>query len=81
MSCKEWQDKIPAVDKVMAIICLLINALFWPGLGTMILAFMNKGGMEQCTLIIGIIQWLTCPLLIGWIWAIWWGFLAFQKAS
>ncbi len=83
MGCQEWQDDIPKTSQVLAIIALIINILFAPGIGTCIAALVHEegGGMRQCTLIIGIIQFFTAGCLIGWIWAIWWGFLIFQKAK
>ncbi len=82
MSCNEWQGKIPTTKSPFGIIFFIINVLFWPGLGTILAAFINTNGkMEQCTLIIGVIQWFTCWLLIGWIWAIWWGWLIFKKQA
>lgn len=79
--CSEWQADIPATKSPIGILCFIINLLCWPGLGTMIAALVHEegGGMRQCTLIIGIIQWFTAGCLIGWIWAIWWGWLIFQK--
>ena len=83
MGCQEWQDDIPKCSQVLGIIALLINIFFIPGLGTMLAALVHEegGGMRQCTLIIGLIQFFTAGCLIGWIWAIWWGFLIFQKAK
>ena len=83
MGCQEWQDDIPKTSQVLGIIALLINIFFIPGLGTMLAALVHEegGGMRQCTLIIGLIQFFTAGCLIGWIWAIWWGFLIFQKAK
>ena len=81
MVCEKWQQSIPSIDKTMALILWLINILFWPGLGTMISAFMGGGDMITDQLIVGILQWLTCGCIVGWIWAIWWGYLLYQKAK
>jgi hypothetical protein len=43
----------PKLEKQQALIVLLINALFWPGLGT-ILAGVWAGGENKC-LIVGIL--------------------------
>ena len=81
MGCKEWQDDIPATKSPLGIIFLLVNLCVLPGGGTMLAACIHEegGGMRQCTLIIGVIQWLTAGCLIGWIWAIWWGIIIMQK--
>ena len=83
MGCKEWQDDIPKTSQVLAIVALIINIFFAPGIGTILASLVHEegGGMRQCTLIIGIIQFFTAGCLIGWIWAIWWSFLIFQKAK
>ena len=81
MGCKEWQDAIPKTKSPLNIIFFIINIWPWPGLGTMLAACVNEGSFEQCTLIIGIVQWLTCWILIGWIWSIWWGWLIFNKGK
>ena len=50
--------------------------------GLILAAVINTDGkMEQCTLIIGIVQWFTCWCLVGWIWAIWWGWLIYKKQA
>lgn len=82
MGCKEWQDSIPVTKSPIGLLCLIINVLFWAGLGTCIAAAVNEspGNFEQCTFIIGILQMVTFwVFLIGWIWAIWWGVLIMQK--
>ena len=81
MGCKEWNEKIPTVGKTLALICLLINVI-WSGIGTIIIAVANEAGFEQCSFIIGIVQWFTQVFFFfGKFWAIWWGWLAYQKAS
>ena len=47
------EDSEPKLEKQQAMIVLLINALFWPGLGT-ILAGVWAGGENRC-IIVGII--------------------------
>jgi hypothetical protein len=76
---KGLQDKLPSVDKCMAIILLLIN-IFFPGVGTMICACI-KGGFVMENLVVGLIQFLTACCIIGWIWSIWWGVVIIQKSS
>ena len=81
--CKEWQDAIPQTKSPLGIIFFILN--IWPGLagvGSILASFVNTAGkLEQCTLIIGILQWLLEFILIGWLWSIWWGFLIFKKQA
>ena len=80
MVCDNWQSSIPSMSKGMATILLIIN-IFFPGLGTMISACAGGGNMITDQLIVGILQWFTAGCLVGWIWAIWWGFLMMGKAK
>lgn len=74
----EIQAEIPSTTTVMAIVLLIIN-IFLPGWGTIIMAFLD--GFKLKTLIVGILQFFTSILIIGWIWSIWWGILCLQKAK
>ncbi len=60
-------------------IVLIINLLLWPGLGT-ILAGVWAGGENKC-LIVGIIQMILAPILVGWIWAIITGCAIYNKSQ
>jgi len=90
MGCKEWQDKIPRAKAPLHLIFFILN-IFPSCWGTLLVSCINEnGGMEQCTLIIGIVQfcliwlgwWLFyIPSLCGWIWSVWWGWLIFQKGK
>ena len=74
----EIQAEIPSTTTVIAIVLLIIN-IFLPGWGTIVMAFLD--GFKLKTLIVGILQFFTAFLLIGWIWSIWWGILCLQKAK
>ena len=94
MGCKEWQDKIPRAKQPLHLIVFLLN-IFPSCWGTFLVACINEAGQfEQCTLIIGVVQWLLVwggyllfwwiffiPTWIGWFWSIWWGWLIFQKGK
>lgn len=58
--------RAPLVDTVIAVICLVVNAAFIPGLGTIIGAIVaGERGVGK-----GIAQLLLAIIIIGWIWAI-----------
>ena len=69
----------PKLEKQQAMIVLVINALFWPGLGT-ILAGVWAGGENKCVCV-GILQMLLAPILVGWIWAIITGCAIYKKSQ
>mmetsp|Transcript_2310 Transcript_2310/g.1653 ORF Transcript_2310/g.1653 Transcript_2310/m.1653 type:complete len:80 (+) Transcript_2310:20-259(+) len=69
---------INAVDNPWGIILFIVN-IFLPGIGSIINSLMGGDGVHTTTLIVGIVQLLTCWILIGWIWSIWWGYLIWQK--
>ncbi len=69
----------PKLEKQQALIVLIINIFLWPGLGT-ILAGVWAGGENKC-LIVGIIQMLLAPILVGWIWAIITGCNIYKKSQ
>ena len=73
-------EAIHPIDKTMALVCLLLNVLICPGLGTMIHACMGpSAGMG---ILYGILQFLTTPFfLLGWIWSIVYGVKIVQKSS
>ena len=62
------EASIPKLEKQQAIIVLIINIFFFPGLGT-ILAGVWAGGENKC-IVVGIIQMILAPIIVGWIWAI-----------
>ena len=58
------------LDSQMALIVLIL-AFFAPGWSTIVAGVLSKNDEQQkSAIIVGVIQVLTCWLLIGWIWAI-----------
>ena len=53
---------------------------FFPGLGTLILSLCHGSCNCDCILL-GILQILTAPFIVGWIWSIWFGYLIFEKGN
>ena len=80
MACEKWQASIPTMDKTMGLIMFIIN-IFWPGFGTLFAACIGKTDNSTDQFIVGILQIFTSMCLVGWIWAIWWGYLIYQKAQ
>ena len=75
---EDLQAEIPCTTSIIAIILLIINIIF-PGIGTVVMAFI--GGFKPKTLIVGILQFFTAFLIIGWIWSIWWGIVCLTKSK
>ena len=66
-ACKE---SVVSLDHTLAVVCLVLNCIpFTSGVGTMISAC--AGGDFNCNaLCFGILQFLLCFILVGWIWSI-----------
>ncbi len=74
----EIKAEIPSTSTVIAIVLLIIN-IFLPGVGTIVMSFLD--GFKLRTLIVGILQFVLTFVIVGWIWSIWWGILCLQKAK
>mmetsp|Transcript_37517 Transcript_37517/g.36072 ORF Transcript_37517/g.36072 Transcript_37517/m.36072 type:complete len:91 (-) Transcript_37517:37-309(-) len=76
MCCPD--ETIAKTDTTIALICLILN-IFWPGLGTIINALY---GEQMCAgIIYGLLQMLTCVILVGWIWSIVYGCKILEKSK
>ena len=64
---------------MVAVIAAILNLLI-PGVGTMITACAGTGVVSKTQIAVGLLQFLTTYVLIGWIWSIYWGYLIVQKA-
>ncbi len=75
----KWKSDIPSLNKGLAIVLLILNCIL-PSLGTFLSACLGSSfKMDQ--IIVGLLQFFTCFLIIGWIWSIWWGILIYEKSS
>lgn len=74
-----WQASIPSFSKGLSILLLVLN-IFFPSLGTFLMACLGDK-FEKDQIIVGLIQFFTCWLIVGWIWSIWWGIIAVQKSK
>lgn len=76
---QKQKDLIPVTSKVIAIILLVLN-IFFPGVGTLIMACV--GGQFMCEHIIcGVLQILLAFIIIGWVWSIVWGVFLLLRAN
>ena len=71
--------KVPSVNKYVGIAVFVFN-LVLPGFGTAIAACANDGPVSKLQLAIGLFQFLTTYILVGWVWSIYWGWLIVSKA-
>ena len=60
------------MPKKYAYICALANILI-AGAGTMVSAFMNDT-MNKTQLLVGIVQLLLAPYLVGYLWSFYWAY-------
>ena len=76
-----WEliTNVPQVSVLVACLTAVLNVIL-PGVGTMIIACAPKETTSKTHLVIGILQFLTSFLIIGWIWAIYWSYLVAMKA-
>ncbi len=70
--------RIPVVSKDLAITVLILN-IFIPGTGTLLLACTTDTHFNHF-MIVGLLQFLSAGLIIGWIWSIVYGIKIVQKS-
>ena len=71
---------VPKVNGLWPYILLILN-LFIPGVGTMIAACLgDPNAWSKTQLIIGVFQMLLSVYIIGWFWAVYWGYLMIIKS-
>ena len=76
----EHNQKVCGIKAENGMLALLLSILLG-GLGTIIIGFMQKD--EDCkksAMIVGILQWLTSFIFVGYIWAIWTGFKIYKNS-
>ena len=71
-------EDINPTNGLMAIVCLILN-VFLPGVGTIVNACL--GVRVAPGVMYGILQMLTTPLLVGWVWAIIYGIKIVQLSG
>jgi hypothetical protein len=70
---------VPTVSKPVAFVSATFNVIL-PGWGTMIAACAATENVSKTQLTIGLFQFLTSFVLIGWILSIYWGYMIVMKA-
>lgn len=58
---------------------ILILNIFFPGWGTMVSACLGSE-CRTATVLLGLLQLILAPLIIGWVWSIIWGLGLRKKA-
>ena len=53
----------------LGLLVFILN-IFWPGLGTIIAGLKVGGDKVGNNICVGLLQWFTAFLFIGWIWSI-----------
>mmetsp|Transcript_19854 Transcript_19854/g.47337 ORF Transcript_19854/g.47337 Transcript_19854/m.47337 type:complete len:100 (-) Transcript_19854:808-1107(-) len=81
--CKDFvtdvtTQNVPSVPRATGLLCLILNILPFPGLGSVIAGLQAN---SSSTVLIGIIQFFLFPGLIGFIWSVWWGVLIYRKSQ
>ena len=72
-------SNVPYVSKPVAVVAAIFNLLI-PGFGTVIASCAADQNVSKTQLLIGLLQFLTSFVLIGWIMSIYWGYLICTKA-
>ena len=70
---------VPTVSKPVAIGSAVVNLLL-PGFGTMIAACAAPDTVSKVQLVVGLLQFLTSWILIGWALSLYWAYLIVIKA-
>jgi TM2 domain-containing membrane protein YozV len=64
--------KIKPTGPILSFFLFILN-VFFPGLGTMVNQCVGVGQFSWKGFMVGVLQLILAPLIIGWIWSIWWG--------
>ena len=79
MPCDKCQASIPKIKgEWMAVLVWWVN-VFAPGLGTAGSSCLGDGSCIMDQVLVGILQMITSPCIVGWLWSCWWGALVYKK--
>ena len=60
------------------IVLFILN--IFPGLGTLISSIC--GSSCNCdTVLVALLQMITAPIIVGWVWILWFGWLIYEKGG
>lgn len=77
----EYVSDVPKVSPFCSYICAFMNVVL-PGSGTILAScYSSSNYVSKTQIIIGLHQFITALLIIGWIWSIYWGYLIVMKAK
>ena len=71
---------VPKLNGIWPYLCLILN-IFIPGIGTMIAGCLgDPNSWSKTQIVVGLFQMLLAVYIIGWIWAIYWGYLLVTRS-
>ena len=77
-----WEKikNVPKLSKPLAVFCCVINVIL-PGSGTITASCMtDEPKVSKVQIVVGVLQFLTSIVLIGYFWSWYWGYLIVGKA-
>ena len=77
-SAKKVMETVPQVKEPWHLVLFIVNIIL-PGIGTLIGACM--GDAKGTAYLVGFLQLLLSPIVIGWLWSILWGYFMFDKKA
>jgi hypothetical protein len=80
MVCEDLQSKSVVKCAPPWHIILFITNIVLPGIGT-ILSSCCASKFNVMAVAIGLCQLITAPIIIGWVWSIYWGYLIYAKTG
>ena len=70
---------VPALSAITAIVCAILNVGL-AGSGTFISGILAGVSWNKTQMVVGLIQLLTSPFLIGWVLSIYWSYLLVKQS-
>ena len=76
-----WQliTDVPLTAQPYPLLCAVMNAIA-PGTGTILATCLaDDESWSKTQFLVGFLQMATCILIIGWVWALYWGYLLIMR--
>lgn len=80
---KKVIDYVPGMrkEKTWMWVCIVLNIIF-SGVGTIIGGIMTKDKDKKLKqILVGVAQFFTSFILVGWIWSVFWAYLIHYKST